>query len=222
AKEKDKDQAPAQEEKAEETATVGTGTEELDLSVWEDKDNWFKKRGGDGKTTGFGKFVRDNLDAFGFLSEELQEEILAKWKRTYPETDFPAIPAPKISSEKKTEEPAPQTTLDVLKSEILTDDEKFDHCADEIRNRESLTQLSSWAEVNSDKAGSVLPEAMFNDLCKIFKEREELLVGPENEDEEPAEKEQEVECPNDNSMVLLSKCDVEGVCNMRKGCPAHY
>ena len=196
------------------TSDPGTEKEEIDASAWDQK-NWQKMRAGDGVKTGFGAFVQENKDTFSAAHEDTRVAVQEKWIRVYPQTPFPITPEPELDAEEETGELVPPSTIEVLKSDKMSDQEKADHCINDIRNIENLTGLSAWSEVHSNKAGSILPEPLYNEVCRVFNERRELLAPNEPAGEA---QEGEIKCPNDDTMVKVSECDI---CNMKKGCPAH-
>ncbi len=54
-----------------------------------DQPKWWKTRKGDGLTSGFAKFVSDNLDTFKDAPVPLQAKAIKKWGGFYPDKPFP-------------------------------------------------------------------------------------------------------------------------------------
>ncbi|KKL68058.1 hypothetical protein LCGC14_2128800, partial [marine sediment metagenome] len=63
-----------------------------------DQPKWWKTRKGNGISSGFAKFVNDNIDTFTDASPKLQAKAVHKWDGFYPDIPFP-MPEPKGQGE---------------------------------------------------------------------------------------------------------------------------
>jgi hypothetical protein len=72
-----------------ENEKVDTKTGEITYDGPWVKANWVNMRAGDGVKSGLGKFVTDNLESFSDVPAELQEEVQKKWKKVYPQKEWP-------------------------------------------------------------------------------------------------------------------------------------